>query len=105
MLSTPGDLPDLNVWLALADRQHPHHGRVRTYWEEESAPRIAFCRVTMLGLMRLGTQPRAMRGQPFTPVEIWQAYRSFRELPEVLFLAEPSDLEARMSAWSERADF
>jgi len=42
------DLPDVNVWLALADENHLHHPRARVYWQRESASSIAFCRATIL---------------------------------------------------------
>ena len=67
MMKTPSmvvDLLDINVWLALADENHQHHCRARLYWEKESAARLAFCRVTMLGFLRLATHPRAMNGHP-----------------------------------------
>jgi len=54
------DVPDLNLWLALIDPDHAHHARARYYWETEAAPDIGFCRVTMLGLLRLLTNSRAM---------------------------------------------
>lgn len=99
------DLLDINVWLALIDANHAHHPRARRYWEEESAPRIAFCRISMLGLLRLSTHHKVMNGQPFTPTEAWSAYRAFRALPEVVFLQEPPDLEPRMAAWSDTPAF
>ena len=101
----PCDLPDVNVWLALADTQHVHHERARRYWEQEAAREVAFCRITMLALLRLGPNARVMRGAPVTPAEAWQAYRAFRSLPEVSFLEEPRQLEAHMAAWSERTGF
>ncbi len=41
------DLPDLNVWLALADPDHQHHARARHYWEEEAAPHLTFLHLTL----------------------------------------------------------
>jgi uncharacterized protein len=105
MPSRQTDLLDVSAWLALADKDHAHHARARKYWDEESAPQLAFCRVSMLGLLRLGTNRQVMRGQPFTPAEMWHAYRAFRLLPEVVFLDEPPRLEAQMAAWSEVPDF
>jgi uncharacterized protein len=99
------DLLDVNLWLALADAQHVHHARARHYWEDEAMPRIAFCRISMLGLLRLGTNSKVMRGVPFSPVEIWQVYRAFRQLPEVVFIDEPSQLDTQLAAWSEREGF
>lgn len=105
MPSEPCDLPDVNLWLALVDQYHGRHSRAVRYWEQEAAPRVAFCRLTMLGLLRLGTQARVMRGEPFSSPEIWRAYRAFRELQEVVFVEEPRDVEARMAVWSDREDF
>ena len=63
------DILDLNLWLALIDPDHAHHARARRYWEHEAAAEIAFCRVTMLGLLRLLTNSRVMHGAPFTLAE------------------------------------
>jgi toxin-antitoxin system PIN domain toxin len=99
------DLPDINVWLALADPDHEHHQRVREYWEKESATRLAFTRITMLGLLRLLTNHHVMKGNPFSPDEAWRAYHAFRNLPEVLFLQEPETAESVMQDWSSAATF
>ncbi|MFZ4717641.1 MAG: TA system VapC family ribonuclease toxin [Chthoniobacterales bacterium] len=96
------DLPDINVWLALADRDHEHHDRARNYWEKESASRLAFTRVSMLGLIRLLSNRHVMKGDPFTTAEAWSAYLAFRDLPEVFFLAEPESAESMMREWSEK---
>src|SRR3712207_4096745 len=102
MPRVPCDLPDINVWLALVDRYHAHHTRATRYWRAESAPRIAFCGVTLIGLLRLATQPRVMRGEPFAPPEIWQVYEDYQRLPEAAFLPEPAGVAAQMRSWSNR---
>jgi len=99
------DLPDINVWLALTFEDHPHHLRARQYWEEEGASQLAFCRVTMLGLLRLATNAKVMQNHPFQPAEAWQIYHSFVSLPEVLFIAEPTDIEIQFAEYSEAANF
>ena len=99
------DLPDINVWLALADPDHEHHDRAKRYWETESAPRLAFTRVSMLGLLRLLGNRHVMKGDPFTAEEAWSAYQAFRELSEVIFVAEPDSAESRMKQWSEDPTF
>ena len=45
------DLPDMNVWLVLADPDHPHQERARRY--SEGAPQLAFRRLSMLSLRPL----------------------------------------------------
>ena len=99
------DLLDVNVWLALADANHEHHSRARHYWEVESLATLTFCRVTMLGFLRLTTNSKVMKGLPFTASQAWKAYRAFRELPEVEMLEEPSKLEASMTKLTDRPDF
>ncbi len=99
------DLPDINVWLALTCEDHPHHLRARQYWEVESAGRLAFCRITMLGLLRLATHAKVMQNHPFHPTEAWKIYRDFLALPEVLFIAEPTDIEHAFAVYSEIAQF
>lgn len=56
----PADLPDLNVWLALAATDHPHHRQALHYWEQQASPEVLFCTVTALGLIRLVSQPKLM---------------------------------------------
>ena len=45
-LGAVGDLPDINVWLALSIKEHPHHDSAKAYWSDLSFARIWFCRVT-----------------------------------------------------------
>lgn len=99
------DLPDINVWLALADPDHEQHERARHYWEKEAAPTLAFTRITMLGLIRLLTNRHVMKGAPFTVPEAWLAYEAFLQLPEVLFLNDPDSAESTMRAWSNAPTF
>ncbi|MCX8494401.1 MAG: PIN domain-containing protein [Chthoniobacterales bacterium] len=99
------DLPDINVWLALVDPDHQHHERASGYWEKESAEKIVFTRITMLGLLRLLSNHHVMKGQPFSPNEAWGAYDALRDLPEVAFLEEPDSTESKMKEWSTAPDF
>ena len=57
-MSTTVDLPDLNVWLALAWPDHSHHHQALHYWEQQEAEQVLFCTVTALGLVRLVCQPK-----------------------------------------------
>ena len=58
--STSANLPDLNVWLALAWPAHSHHQQAVHYWEHQAADQVLFCTVTALGLIRLVFQPKLM---------------------------------------------
>jgi toxin-antitoxin system PIN domain toxin len=59
-MSSSADLPDLNVWLALATPDHAHHQQALAYWEQQAAEQVLFCTVTALGLVRLVSQPKVM---------------------------------------------
>jgi len=95
------DLPDVNVWLALAVADHPHHRRASTYWHEEAGRQLAFCRITSLGFLRLITQRQVMGEKPLSVPEAWHAYEAFRELPEVAFAAEPKGCERLLRSWAQ----
>lgn len=99
-MTGPVDLPDVNVWLALGVADHAHHQCARRYWYEEASDRLAFCRVTALGFLRLATNATVMGGQPLSVPEAWEAYGAFRRLPEVLLASEPEDCEAWLERWA-----
>jgi toxin-antitoxin system PIN domain toxin len=98
------DLLDVNVWIALTLEDHAHHQRARHYWQQESLSKVAFCRQTSLSLMRLLTQPAVTHGDPLTPAEAWNVYRSVRQLPEVMLLDEPQGCEDTLQRWAVRPE-
>jgi len=100
-----GDLPDLNVWLALLNANHPHHGLAKNYWDLKASAHMFFCRITMLGLLRLSTNKAVMGGVPYTTAEAWQAYREVTAMPEVGFLAEPLGIEDTMEQFTRSKGF
>ena len=95
-----GDLPDINVWLALAVQEHPHHAAARAYWAQVQAGGTAlwFCRVTMLGLVRLLCQPRVVGDGALAPAAAWAAYQRFRAVRSVGLLAEPPGCDLQLHA-------
>lgn len=90
------DLLDVNVWLALAAEAHPHHFRAKAYWENEAAPRSAFCRLTQLALLRHLTNPAIMGDQVMVPSAAWAKLHEFLALPEIQSLPEPPGLDAHL---------
>ena len=99
-MASPIDLPDINVWLAFSVADHAHHQRARRYWYEEAGAELAFCRVTVLGFLRLSTNATVMGGKPFTVPQAWEAYSAFRQLPEVLLAGEPEGCEGWLERWA-----
>ena len=95
-----GDLPDINVWLALAVQEHPHHAIAARYWSEAQAgtmPGIWFCRVTMLGLVRLLCQPKVVGEGALHLPAAWDLYQRFRAVPGVGLLADPQDCDEQLA--------
>lgn len=109
--ATVSDLPDGNVWLALLNVQHPHHAAATRYWDEggegDAAPaqRILFCRITMLGLLRLSTNKVVMGGSPYTVQQAWAAWQAVADLAEVAFLAEPAGIDAMLRSLTSQPKF
>lgn len=95
------DLPDVNVWLALSASEHPFHQRARAYWQQSARERLAFCRVTMLGFLRLVGNATVMGGQPLSAHEGWSAYRAWRGLDAIAFAQEPGGCDALLAAWAD----
>jgi uncharacterized protein len=90
----PGDLLDVNVWLALAAPSHGHHAAARAYWMQPGLPRVWFNRVTMLGLLRLLCEPKVMGAARLTLDGALGVYEYFEALPEVGFMDEPASCGA-----------
>src|SRR5438874_6025526 len=87
------DLPDVNVWLALATDAHVHHKRARRSWETEAADALVFCRITQLSLLRHLTNPQVMGEGSLRPAGAWSKYREFAALPEIEFYGEASEID------------
>ena len=90
------DLLDVNVWLALAAEAHPHHPRAKAFWEQEAAPRSAFCRLTQIALLRHLTNQAIMADQLLSPAAAWKKLQELLALPEIHCLAEPDGLDERL---------
>ena len=90
-LADPADLPDLNVWLALAATHHPHHAQALTYWEQQASGQVLFCTVTALGLVRLLSQPRLMGASVLGSAEASALLQELRRQPGVAMAAPEHD--------------
>lgn len=99
------DLLDVNVWLTLSLPDHPHHSRALAYWHDESVAELAFCRVTALAFVRLCTNSTVMGGDPLSVARAWALYRSYCDLPHVVFAAEPRNCEIQLGAWAGEERF
>ena len=89
---TAPDLPDVNVWIALANIYHPHHPSAKQYWQNP-AHNFAFCRVSMMGFLRIATQKTIMGEAVHTPLEAWGIYNAHLATGRSVFASEPTGLD------------
>ncbi len=71
------------MWLALAFPQHSHHHEALRHWEQEAAPKVVFCTVTGLGLVRLVCQPKVMGSAVMTAPAASELLEAFCRQPGV----------------------
>ena len=64
--------------------------------------RIAFCRITELGLLRLLTNRHVMAGDVLEPRQAWIVYDAWRMDPRVDFVDEPPGFSARWRELGEK---
>ena len=91
-----GDLPDVDVWLALAATQHPHHEAAAAHWGQREDEQVWFCRITMLGLVRLLSNPKVMGEQALSLTQSLAAYDRFAAVPEIGLHAEHLDCARKL---------
>jgi len=95
-------LPDVNVWIALAAERHTHHRVARRWIGNLPDEKLAFCRVTQLGFLRLLTNRHVMQEELMSPDEAWQAYGALRLDRRVGFAPEPSSCSRSNSIACQR---
>jgi toxin-antitoxin system PIN domain toxin len=86
-------LPDINVWLAFADRAHQHHAAAKAWYSQHSQEGMAFCRNTQQGFLRLLTNKLAMKAGCLTMIQAWNLYDRIAANPGVAFWHEPAGIE------------
>jgi len=95
-------LPDVNLWIALTSNRHIHHALATPWLESLADTRIALCRITELGLLRLLTNQHVMGQDVLTPRRAWRVYDQWRMDPRVDFLVEPSGFGERWRELGEK---
>jgi toxin-antitoxin system PIN domain toxin len=94
-------LLDVNVRIALAAERHTHHRVARQWFSNLQDEKLAFCRLTQLGFLRLLTNKHVMQEEVMKPDEAWQAYRVLRLDRRIGYSAEPSELPETRQAFTE----
>ena len=87
-------LPDINVWMALANSAHVHHVPAKAWFDSlDLEEELVFCRFTQLGLLRLLTQTAAMGNRVKTQRQAWLIYDRFMAAGHMLLAQEPRSLD------------
>jgi len=86
-------LIDINVWLALTWDGHPHHDVAGVWFESIDEATLLFCRITMLGLLRLLTNEQVMGQSVITVLEALGLYDRWNKDPRVELAHEPLGME------------
>ena len=98
-----GDLPDVNLWLALSADHHIHHLQAQSYWKTHARSRIWFCRHTALGLKRLLGQSSVMGAQVQAAAQCWTSWQTLMRLKGVGMVPEPATVDAQLAALTGKA--
>jgi toxin-antitoxin system PIN domain toxin len=92
-----GSLADVNFLFALLYAGHAHTKAASDWLEsQEEDERVLVCRVVQMGVLRLLTNPKAMRDEVLTPADAWAQWDRLGGDTRFERVDEPSRLE---SAW------
>jgi uncharacterized protein len=94
-------LPDANVWLALTFDEHVHHLIARSWFESQAEGSCAFCRLTQMALLRHLTNSKIMSEFVLNQQQAWATYDLLVQDSRVVFLAEPSAIDAEFRSLSQ----
>lgn len=96
------DLPDANVWLALAWSGHAGHPVARAWWDSAAPNSICFSRVSQMALLRLLTNASVLGKDSKTQAGAWKIYDALRNSARVAFVEEPPGFEKQWRKLSDR---
>jgi toxin-antitoxin system PIN domain toxin len=97
------NLPDANVWLALAFSDHVHHVKVREWFDAQPDGTCAFCRITQMALLRHLTNSKIMGYFVLSQQDAWKTFDQFARDPRTLFLTEPPRIETAFRTLTKAA--
>ncbi len=99
-------LPDVNVWLAIAFDSHVHHLAAKAWFDARTNDAaIFFCRMTQQGFLRLASNASVFGSHALTLAEAWKQYDVFLSDVCVSFAGEPSQIESHWRSFTQRQSF
>ena len=98
-------LLDINVWVALAFRQHRYHASALSWFNSVDQGPCCFCRLTQMGFLRLASNPQVMGNNAATLQQAWDAYDALWADPRVGYVDEPVGVESIWRSLTQAAAF
>jgi toxin-antitoxin system PIN domain toxin len=98
-LSRPGELLDVNVWIALSHAGNPHHASAQRAWTAFRRP--VFCRHTQMALIRLLCNRRVMEADILSLSEAWAKYDWLYSNAYCDFEEEPTGFETAFRYYAQ----
>jgi toxin-antitoxin system PIN domain toxin len=99
-------LPDINVWLALAFDSHIHHPAAKAWFDGLADDVICyFCRLTQQGFLRLSTNPKVFGADALTLADAWRKYDEFLSDPRVAYAEEPLEIQRHWRSFTQSQSF
>ena len=98
-------LPDVNVWLALAFAAHKHHSIAAAWFSGVAPGDCAFCRHSQMGFLRLATTPNVLAAIAVSLANAWRMYDDLLSDPRVVYAEEPEGIEPLWRAHTQLQTF
>src|ERR1041385_6321815 len=90
-------LCDVNFLLPLCHEVHQHHPIAKMRLTATTTAReLVVCRTSQLGLLRLLSNPAAMKESVCTTDEAWRVHATLKANEPFVYRAEPADLQAKL---------
>jgi uncharacterized protein len=96
-------LADVNVWIALTIVDHVHHVAAMEWFQESEPDRIAFCRITQSGFLRMLTNRHIMIADTLSAAGAWATYDDLRKNSRIIYSDEPATIEEHWRPTSRSA--
>ncbi|WP_166442739.1 TA system VapC family ribonuclease toxin [Phragmitibacter flavus] len=92
----------MNSWLALTFQSHVHHKEMAVWFEGLEENSVYFCRLSMLGFLRLAQLEAAFPGEAVTAEQAWGFYEGYLGDERVGFKDEPPGVDHLLAGYLGR---
>jgi toxin-antitoxin system PIN domain toxin len=90
------NVADVNLWVSLLVREHPHHGSTMEWFEPLAPGDMGLCRVAMLSVVRLLSTRAVMGPGVLTSAQAWLRMEETLDDERTAYLHEPPGIDVIM---------